>query len=149
MNEKLNELIRKRKIVKNDFTTKLVSNELKEAEYDLKRAKNSLKEKDFKWSIVKAYYSMFHSTRALLFSKGFREKSHRALIEALFELFVKTDVMEEKFISILIETMEMREAADYRYVYSEIIAEEAVKNAKIFLKKVKEILGEKYENKNK
>ncbi len=72
MNEKLNELLRERKIVRIKIDISLVDKELKEAVYDIERAKNSLKLKDFKWSIVQAYYSMFHAARALLFSKGLK-----------------------------------------------------------------------------
>jgi len=66
--------LKTRKIVKIEIDQEMIKKELEQAKYDLKRAKNSLKIGDFKWTIIQAYYSMFHSARALIFSKGYREK---------------------------------------------------------------------------
>ena len=55
---------------------KLAKKELRLAGEDLKMSVKSLAEKNFRWSIIQAYYSMFHSARALLYSKRYREKSH-------------------------------------------------------------------------
>ncbi|MEI6846404.1 MAG: HEPN domain-containing protein [Candidatus Firestonebacteria bacterium] len=59
----------------------LVLKELASAESDLNIAKSTLKVKGYKWATIQSYYSMFHSARALLYSKDFREKSHYCLIE--------------------------------------------------------------------
>ncbi len=57
----------------------LIEKEMKEADYDLERANHALEEKDFKWCIVKSYYSMFHAAKAVLFSLGLKEKKHFAV----------------------------------------------------------------------
>lgn len=50
----------------------------------------------FKWATIQAYYSMFHAARALLYSAGYREKSHPALLTALNEIFAKPSPINEK-----------------------------------------------------
>jgi uncharacterized protein (UPF0332 family) len=57
----------------------MVHKEIEAAQTDLQDAQDSLQQNKFKWATIQSYYSMFHSTRALLFEKGYREKSHFAL----------------------------------------------------------------------
>ena len=57
------------------------------AETFLKQAKGNLGMKYYIAAELLAYNSSFHSGRALLFSKGYREKSHACLIVALKSLF--------------------------------------------------------------
>lgn len=87
---------------------------------------------------MQGYYSMFHSARALVYSKGFREKSHYALFVALRELL--RNQLEFEIIQNFEEAMSLREEADYGLVFSEEGATSIVNNAARFLNKVKEIL---------
>ncbi len=57
----------------------------------LKEAKGNLKMEYYGACELLAYNSSFHSARALLFSKGYRERSHTCLITALFSLFEQDD----------------------------------------------------------
>lgn len=81
---------------------------------------------------------MFHSARALLYSKGFREKSHYALLIALRELF--SNKLETEQIRNFEEAMSLREEADYGLIFSEEGATSIIHNAQKFLSKAKEIL---------
>ena len=83
---------------------------------------------------------MFHSARALLYSRGFREKSHRALLTALGELFMKTGQLDRESYENLKNAMDLREEADYGMVFSEASAREVAGNAGDFMHRVKEIL---------
>jgi hypothetical protein len=76
MSTEFDRCVKERKLVKIKEDRALINKELKGAEYDLSKAKKSLEDDDFKWATIKAYYSMFHSARALVFSKGYREKTH-------------------------------------------------------------------------
>ena len=51
---------------------RLVLKELDAAQSDLD-ARDSLGGDKFKWTTIQAYYSMFHSARALVYWKGYRE----------------------------------------------------------------------------
>jgi uncharacterized protein (UPF0332 family) len=119
---------------------KLVKKELKLAEDDLKISSKSLSEENYKWSIIQSYYSMFHSARALLYSKNYREKSHFCLIEAVRSLFVETDNLEVSLLESLLEAKNLREAADYYGDFSEINCKKLVKRAEEFLRAAKEII---------
>lgn len=82
-------LLRERKIQRFRASRETILKELEGAGYDLDKARRSLDQGDYKWSTVLAYYSMFHSARALLYSKGYREKSHSTLIDTHTSMFVR------------------------------------------------------------
>jgi uncharacterized protein (UPF0332 family) len=96
----------------------LVEKELQEARYDLNRAEHALEEGDFKWSIVKSYYSMFHAARAVLFSLGLKERRHFAIRVVLEDLNARGK-LESRFVSDFSAAVAAREDADYRYTYSQ------------------------------
>lgn len=129
-----------RKLVKVEIDSRRVQKEFDSAIYDLKMANDSFERKDFKWATVKAYYVMFHLAKSLLFSKGFREKTHFCLMIALKELFVDRGELERKYLKNFEDAMTLREEADYEFKFSEPGASETIKNAKEFLNKVKDLL---------
>ena len=53
-----------------------IKNELKLSEDDLCEAHDRFESQRYKYATITGYYSMFHSARALLYSKAYREKSH-------------------------------------------------------------------------
>ena len=136
----LQRLLDERKITRIRPDKKLVLKEIQGAEHDLSRAKVTYGEEDYKWATVQAYYCMFHSARALLYSKGFREKSHRALLTAIRELFGKTGVMENSLIQSFEEAMGLREQADYGLTFGEHSAAAILRDAEKFLEGIKQIL---------
>ncbi|MBA7482260.1 HEPN domain-containing protein [archaeon] len=133
-------LLRERKIQRFRASRETILKELEGARYDLDKARVSLDQGDYKWSTVQAYYSMFHSARALLYSKGYREKSHSALLEALTSLFVRTGLLERDYVDDLRDAKDMRESADYGMVFSEEGARTLIINADKFLRKAAETL---------
>ena len=103
--------------------------EMKEAGRDLESAKRSLLESDYKWTIIKAYYSMFHAFRSLLFSTGYTEKSHDCLIAAIEELFTEKGLLPPAIITDIRNAKTAREAADYGLTYGQASAEGTVRDA--------------------
>lgn len=118
----------------------LIKKEFKESKYDLKRAEDAFKEEDFKWCIIKSYYSMFHAARAILFQLGYREKRHFA-ISVVLEDLNKNGKLESKCINDFNAAISSREDADYHYTYSKDTAEHNVAIAKEFLEKMKDLSG--------
>jgi uncharacterized protein (UPF0332 family) len=116
----------------------IITKETASAEYDLGKSRNSFEEADYKWAIVQAYYSMFHAARALIYSKGYREKSHRACLVALKEFFL--DALGEERIDDFEEAMDLRESADYGSAYTDEDARNLVAKAQEFLENVRRIL---------
>jgi len=131
--------LEKRKLLKQNLGAKAVEAELAEAVKDLASAQASLSSRDSKWAIVQSYYSMFHSARALVFGKGYREKSHFCLSVALRELFVKPGVLDSRHADSFEDAMLARQDADYGGDYTRGSAENAVSEAKLFLETAKKL----------
>ena len=85
MNEQLEfqRCLDKRWLVRMPEAHFLVTKELTVSQGDLAEAQNSYDRKSYKWSTIQSYYAMFHAARALLYSHGFREKSHYCLSVAM------------------------------------------------------------------
>jgi len=119
---------------------KQVEKELLEAENDLSEALNRFESKKYKYATITGYYSMFHSARALIYSKGYREKSHYYLLVALNSLFVDAGLLSKEMTSEFHDAMVLREDADYHGNFTKEGAETVLKAAKEFLATAKTIL---------
>jgi len=140
MSSHFEECLKKRKIKKFSRGKFLVSKEIKLAKDDLKFAKKSFKEENYRWSIIQTYYSMFHSARALLYSKNYREHSHFCLREAIKKLYVEKGELSIKLLNALAEAKNLREVADYYGDYSGLNAEKLLEKANKFFRRSKEII---------
>jgi len=139
MDYRFQNCVEKGKLVRIPINMNMVKKELASASYDLEKSKDSFSGNDFKWTTIQAYYSMFHCCRALLFSKGYREKSHRCLLIGMKNLFSNT--LENIYIQNFSDAMDLREEADYEFMFSESSAEDILKNAGKFLERAREILN--------
>lgn len=128
------------RIMKIKTSKGLIRKEIDAAEDDLRWTKKSMIDGNYKWASVQAYYSMFHAAKALLFSKGYREKSHYCLLVAIRELFVATGEMASELADSLEECMDIRHEADYGLIYDEESAGAAVKRAEVFLATARRLL---------
>jgi uncharacterized protein (UPF0332 family) len=126
--------------VKFDISEDIIKKEMSIAQSDLGSAKVSFSSSDYKWATVQAYYCMFHCAKALVYSKGFREKSHRCLSIALKFLFVDTNLLDQKHLSHLRDCMSLRQDADYGMIYSQESSKESINWAKDFLDVAKTLL---------
>ncbi len=134
----LRRLLRERKITRSRISEGMVAKELEEGKNDLRTARASFDSGNYKWATVQAYYSMFHAARALLYNKGFREKSHRGILAALTELYPKQ--VTQSMLDDFEEAMRLRESADYGLVFSEEGAGSVLESAGTFLDHARKIL---------
>ncbi|MEW5997127.1 MAG: HEPN domain-containing protein [Candidatus Micrarchaeota archaeon] len=141
MDSKLKRCIDERKIVQIPLQPDLVQKEIDAAIFDLKTAEESFSEGNHKWATVQAYYSMFHSAKALVLSKGYREKSHVCLSIALKSLLVDKNLLEQSHYEHFRDCMELREDADYGLIYSRHSAETVIGWAKEFLEAARKVIG--------
>lgn len=132
--------LEKGNLVKITVDKSLIDKELKAAESDLKDSKDVLKMGKVKWATISAYYAMFHAARALIFAKGYREKSHFCLRAALKNLLVDTNALETSFLEDYDMAKEIRENADYKSDFSKESAEHMISKAGYFIAKTKELL---------
>lgn len=140
MNREFDQCLESKKIVPFEQGKELVKKELSVAESDLSEAKSGYMEHRFKWSTIQAYYSMFHAARALVYSKGYREKSHYCLAIALRTLYVEEGKLDAQVVRDFLNAMNLREAADYQADFSEPGARAVIASAEKFLKKAKTVL---------
>lgn len=118
----------------------LVSKELETACLDLKRARKTYEEGDYKWATIQIYYSMFHSARALIYAKNLREHSHYCLLAAIKALYVDTKKIPESYLEAVKEAKDLREDADYYNRWSEKGCEKLLAAAEKFLEKATSIV---------
>jgi uncharacterized protein (UPF0332 family) len=140
MSRDFKKCIEKKSLYKSTSTKGLFKKELTSAEDDLGEAKLSLSEGRLKWATIQAYYAMFHAARALLYSSGYRERSHHCVVVGVEYLFAGEGLLDIKWARALRNAMIMREEADYGSVFSVDGAKTTVSNAEGFLKEAKRIL---------
>jgi uncharacterized protein (UPF0332 family) len=118
----------------------MAEKEWKESDSDLEEAEKELGSKGYKWAIIKAYYAMFHSAKAVLFLLGLKERSHFAVGEML-GIFSREGRLEASYVNDFKGAMSAREGADYHYAYDQRTAEEMVAMAKGFAKMMRKLTG--------
>ena len=138
MSSEFTQLLTDRKLLRMAPKRNMILKEIEGAQGDLKDSEDSLQQRKFKWATIQAYYSMFHSARALLYSRGYREKSHYALFVAIRELFLNQ--LGRGLIGRFEEGSELRQEAGYGLKFSDAGAIETIEGAEGFLKKAKEFL---------
>jgi len=122
-----------------DIDKKLISKEFSESEYDFEKAEKAFEEEDYKWCIIKCYYSMFHSARAILFKLGFKERRHFAIKVVLDDLNIKGK-LESIYVNDFKAAVSAREDADYHYSYSKESAEHIKDIAEEFNNKMNDLV---------
>ncbi|HZX45226.1 MAG TPA: nicotinamide-nucleotide adenylyltransferase [Candidatus Nanoarchaeia archaeon] len=113
--------------------------ELRESDYDFGKAEKAFEDEDYKWSIIKSYYSMLHAARAVLFNLGFREKRHFA-VSAVLEDLNKKGVIESRAVNDFSAAVSSREDADYHYIHTRDGAKTSLLIADEFIERMKSIL---------
>lgn len=123
-------------------TQAYIQKEMEKARQSLKAARNLLKEELEEDSISRAYYAVFHATRAVLRMKSIETKSHKGLISQFALHFVKPGLVEVEYGNILRQEKEDREIGDYE-TFSSFSSDEAkkrVEDAEKFVKRMKQLL---------
>jgi len=111
----------------------------------LKSAEMLLNEKDYESSVSRTYYAMFYSVQAMLLTKNLSFSSHKGVISAFGEYFIKTSIFPREMGRELNRAFEKRQIGDYEYkfVISKEEAEEILANGKKFVEKIVQHLKEK------
>lgn len=142
MNRAFKKCLENKKLFPAPTAKSLITNELGTAQQDLSEARDRLQNQRYKYAIINSYYAAFHAARALLYSKGLRERSHRCLSVAIEALLVETGRLETRFVRSLNNLMSMREEADYSGSASSEAAFLCVQQAEEFMEQTRLILYE-------
>jgi uncharacterized protein (UPF0332 family) len=117
----------------------------KKAQSDFDAALVLLQEDMLLQALNRAYFSIFHSVKALLALDSFETKKHSGVIAYFNEHYVKTGVFEKELSKILMGAENIRNLSDYDD-YFEIDKEDVkthIDNAHIFIHKIQEYLSKK------
>lgn len=114
---------------------------IKKAHQWLKEAENSLSGSAFNSSILSSYMIMFHAARSILFVDGYREKSHACVARYLEEKYVKTGILDRKWVELLDHSREIRHDDQYNlsFISTREDAEHALKSARDFLSAIEDL----------
>ncbi len=118
----------------------IIQKEIAAADYDLASALRDLGVKDYKWAIVKGYYSMLHAAKAYVRSKGFIITDHNCTYLYL-EKCARTGEFDTRYALGYKGVKDFRWDADYGLKYDESTANEVLQVAVDFDKKMKELTG--------
>ena len=118
---------------------------IKRAEKYLRSAEILLREEDYESSVSRTYYAMFYSAQAMLLTKNLSFSSHKGVISAFGEHFVKTGIFPKEMGRELNRAFEKRQLGDYKYTFmiSRTEAEKMLKSGKKFMEMIVQYLKEK------
>lgn len=116
---------------------------IKLADDKLRLAKKLLIAKEYRDTISRAYYAMYHIAKALLLLKNKDPYTHHGVNVFFNKIFTKTKIIDKKYSYMLARAQEKREDSDYDIIIepTQTEAQETVKNAEEFIKKCKEIIS--------
>lgn len=125
--------------------TVLSAHRFKRSKEELQTAKLLLRNTDYRSSINRSYYAIFHAIRAVNALDGFDSSKHSGVISHFNQEYVKTGVFEKESSKIIRNASELREQADYEDFYeaSQEDAADVLEQASRFISLVETYLQEK------
>ncbi len=95
-------------------------------------------EREYESSVSRTYYAMFYSAQAMLLTKNLSFSSHKGVISAFGEQFVKTSIFPKEMGRELNKAFEKRQLGDYEYTFviAKREAEEILENGEKFIEKI-------------
>ena len=105
-------------------------------------AEENLRIGQYKISLNRSYYAIFHAMRAANIIKGFDSSKHSGVIAFFNKEYIKNGIMEKSMSVIIKNSSFLREKSDYDdfFIASKKDAEAQLQNAKIFLDAVERYL---------
>ena len=86
---------------------------LENAQEDLERAKRELDIGDYKLSLNRSYYAIFHAIRAVNILDEFDSSKHSGVIAHFNQYHVKTGDFDKEISKIITSAMNIRQKSDY------------------------------------
>lgn len=116
------------------------------AKGDLKAARLLFDATEFRSSVNRSYYAIFHALRAVLALDGFDSSKHSGIISYFNLNYVKTDVFSREVSKMISSAYRLREKADYQDFYIVTIeeADEQIRKADIVINVISEYLNARY-----
>ena len=104
----------------------------------LSASEDNLKIGQYKTSLNRSYYAVFHAMRSANALKNFDSSKHSGVMAYFTKEYLKTEILDRSLAVIIKESSLCREKSDYDdfYAASRTEAEEQLKNAKHFVQQV-------------
>ena len=118
---------------------------LKKAKRYLRSAQILLEAGDYESSVSRTYYAMFYSVQALLLTENLSFTSHKGVISAFGERFIKTGLFPTEMGKELNRAFGKRQLSDYEYtsVISRKEAKALLESGENFVARIEQYLKEK------
>ena len=116
---------------------------LARAQEMLLASEGNLKIGQYKTSLNRSYYAVFHAMRSANALKGYDSSKHSGVIGFFTKEYLKTEVLDRKLAVIIKDSSLCREKSDYDdfYVAGRTEAEEQLRNAKYFVQQVERYIN--------
>lgn len=117
---------------------------MEKAKEMLSAAEGNLEIGQYKTSLNRSYYAIFHAMRAANIVKGFDSSKHSGVIAFFNKEFLKEGIIDRKLSVVIKNSAFLREKSDYDdfFVAGKKEAENQIENAKMFLASVENWLKE-------
>ena len=114
------------------------------AREEINTAKLLLDNKNYRSSLNRSYYALFHAIRAVNALDGFDSSKHSGVIAHFNQFYVKTGIFDSGTSSIIRHASVMREQADYDdyFMATEEDAVECIEKSMLFIDAVETYLRE-------
>lgn len=121
------------------------------ANYRLERAKemltaseDNLGVKQYRTSLNRSYYAIFHAMRAANSLEGYDSSKYSGVIAFFTQTFLKTEIIDRGMAKIIKESSYLREKSDYDdfYIASKDEAEKQLEKAREFVSAVQEYMSQ-------
>ena len=108
----------------------------------LDAAEGNLKIGQFKTSLNRSYYAIFHAMRAVNLLKGFDSSKHSGVIAFFNKDYLKEEILDRSLSVIVKNSAFLRVYSDYDdfYIASKTEAEKQLDDARVFVGKIEEYL---------
>ena len=120
----------------------LANYRLERAKEMLQASKDNLGMKQYRTSLNRSYYAVFHAMRAVNITEGYDSSKHSGVIAFFTQTFLKTERIDRSLAKIIKEASYLREKSDYDdfYIASKEEAEKQIENAEAFIQRVVEFM---------
>lgn len=122
----------------------LVGYRMERAKEMLSAAEDNLKIGQYKTSLNRSYYAIFHAMRAMNILKGFDSSKHSGVIAYFNKEYIKEGIMDKELSVIIKSSSFLREKSDYDdfFIVGRTETENQLASAKVFLEAVEKYLTE-------
>lgn len=118
---------------------------LEHADECISAAKSLLESENYKSAANRAYYTVFHAMRAVLAFDKIDMKHHSGIIAEFRRLYIKTGIFDAELSKIISVLSDSRNDSDYDdfFIVSKAEVTEQIKDAELFLEKIREYVSTK------